>query len=116
MKNLMFLFIFSFIGFIACNSINHGGCAPQPVAEPTCIQTKIEAIRTANRDFTSVKRYSKNDEFFWLFDNGAAFDAPQYMLNAACDTVCTWSFRANALPCQQNFNLGDSTAVIIWKK
>jgi hypothetical protein len=115
MKNLMFLFIFSFIGFIACHSVNHDDCDPQPVVEPTCIQTKIEAIRTANRDFTSVKRYSKNNEFFWLFDNGAAFDAPQYMLNAVCDTVCTWSFRAN-FPCQQNFNLNDSTAVVIWKK
>jgi hypothetical protein len=116
MKNLMFLFIFSFLGFIACDSVNHGDCDPQPVVEPTCIQAKIEAIRTANRDFTSVKRYTKNNESFWLFDNGSAFDAPQYMLNAACDTVCTWCFCPTRPPCQLNFNLGDSTAVVIWKK
>jgi hypothetical protein len=115
MKNLMFLFIFSFIGFIACNSVNHDGCDPFAV-QTICIQAKIDAMRTANRDFTSVKRYTKNNELFWLFDNGSAFDAPQYMLNAACDTVCKWEFRVSNLPCKQDYNLNDSTAVVVWKK
>ena len=80
-----------------------------------CIEPKIEAIRIANKAYTSVKRFTKNGESFWLFDNGSAFDAPQYMLNAACDTVCTWCFCPSQPPCQSDFNLGDSTAVVLWQ-
>jgi hypothetical protein len=114
MKNLVALLFIAFLGFTACEK-NHIGCEPPPNAESACIQAKITALQTANKDFTSVKRYLKNNEYFWLFDNGAAFDAPQHLLNATCDTVCTWSFRANE-SCQANFNLNDSTAVVIWKK
>jgi hypothetical protein len=91
-------------------------CAPSPFPESACITTKVNTFKTANKDFTSVKRFVKNGTPFWLFDNGAAFDAPQYLLNAACDTVCTWAFRANAFPCQKDYNISDSTAVVIWRK
>ena len=116
MKNLIVLLSFFCLGFMACDRNNHIGCAPVPKFESNCIQTKINALIAENKGFTSVTRYEKENGRFWLFNNGAAFDAPQYMLNAACDTVCTWAFRANASPCQKDFNLNDSTAVVIWKK
>jgi hypothetical protein len=114
MKKSMLILATAFLGITACEK-NHIGCEPPPSAESACIQAKITAMQTANKDYTSVKRYFKNNDYFWLFDTGSAFDAPQYLLNTACDTVCTWSFRANE-PCQLGLNLGDSTAVVIWKK
>lgn len=114
MKKLILLFVCTCLGITACEK-NHMGCTPPPSIETACIQAKITAMQTANKDYTSVKRYLKNNDYFWLFDNGAAFDAPLYMLNATCDTVCRWSFRTNQA-CQANFNLNDSTAVVIWKK
>jgi hypothetical protein len=113
MKYLLLFFFFALLSAGTCNKTAQD--IVPPITNPACIQTKIDAFQAGNKDYTSVKRYSKNNEFFWLFDNGSAFDAPQYLLNTACDTVCTWSFRAG-LPCQSNFNLGDSTAVVIWKK
>ncbi|MDZ7876713.1 MAG: hypothetical protein U5L45_03540 [Saprospiraceae bacterium] len=91
-------------------------CVLPASPETACVTAKINAFKTANKDYTSVKRFMKNNTPFWLFDNGSAFDAPQYMLNAACDTMCTWAFRANSFPCQSDYNLGDSTAVVLWKK
>lgn len=114
MKNLIVMAFIAVLGLISCEKLECG-CI-QPVAETDCIQAKITAFQVADKSYTNVKRYLKNGQSFWLFDNGSAFDAPQYMLNAACDTVCTWSFSPNRPPCQQDFNLGDSTAVTIWKK
>jgi hypothetical protein len=118
MKKLILFVLIAICGAIACKIPNPrlDCCDPLPSVETPCITTKLNAMRTANANFTSVKRFTKNAQNFWLFDNGAAFDAPQYMLNAACDTVCVWAFRAAALPCQKDFNLGDTTAVVIWKK
>ena len=118
MKNLIIIAFMTILGLLACKKtfIQDCGCVSPPASETPCIQAKITAFQTADKSYTSVKRYLKNGQFFWLFDNGSAFDAPQYMLNSACDTVCTWSFSPNRPPCQQDFNLGDSTAVILWKK
>jgi hypothetical protein len=117
MKKLILCVAIAVFSFSSCQKDNvPPPCCVAPKVETSCIQTKIDAMTAANKDFTSVKRYKKSNEFFWLFDNGAAFDAPQYMLNAACDTVCTWCFCPNRPPCQQNFNLNDSTAIVMWKK
>ncbi len=118
MKKYIVYALFASFNFVACKDVAPplDCCYPLPSYETTCIKTKINAISSANKDFTSVKRYKKGNDFFWLFDNGSAFDAPQYMLNAACDTVCTWEFRASNLPCKQDFNLNDSTAVVVWRK
>jgi hypothetical protein len=115
MKKLMLFICVLLIHLTACVEVKDC-CVPPPSPETACITTKINALKTANKDFTSVKRYIKSGNAFWLFDTGSAFDAPQYMLNAACDTVCTWTFRASAFPCQKDYNLSDSTAVVIWKK
>ena len=80
-----------------------------------CIESKIEAMRTANIAHTSITRYSRNSESFWLFDTGSAFDAPKYMLNVSCDTVCKWCRCSTTSACQSDYNLSDSTAVMIWK-
>jgi hypothetical protein len=114
MKKLVLFVCLIAFGITACVK-NDCGCVSPP-NESTCIETKIFAMQTANKDYTSVKRLVKNNQKYWLFDTGSAFDAPQYLLNSACDTVCTWTFRSNALPCQSNFSLNDSTAVVIWKK
>jgi hypothetical protein len=119
MKKRVLFFAIIVFSFISCRKDtrdNSCDCVPPPTAFSTCLQKKIDTFIAANADYTSIKRYRKGTDIFVLFDNGAAFDAPQYMLNWNCDTVCTWSFRANALPCQQDFNLNDSTAVVIWKK
>ena len=116
MKNLIIVSFMAILSLIACKKTSLDCGCVQPAIETPCIKAKITAFQTADKSYTSVKRYSKNGQFFWLFDNGSAFDAPQYMLNSACDTVCTWSFSPNRPPCQQDFNLGDSTAVILWKK
>jgi hypothetical protein len=80
-----------------------------------CIDAKIEMMRTANLAYTSVARYKINNEYCWLFDTGSAFDAPKYMLNVSCDTVCKWC-RCSTIPtCQSDYNLNDSSAIIIWK-
>jgi hypothetical protein len=118
MKKQILFFLVILLSTAACKDTLEplcGGCSPTLGFESICISEKINALVAANRDFTSVKRYIKANERFWLFDTGAAFDAPQFMLNANCDTVCRWTFRANP-PCAQNFNLGDSTAVVLWKK
>jgi hypothetical protein len=114
MKKLILFISVLFMHLTACNEKDC--CSPLPSFETACVNSKISAFRTANKDFTSVKRFMKSGNAFWLFDTGSAFDAPQYLLNAACDTVCTWTFRANAFPCQKDYNLSDSTAVVIWKK
>lgn len=80
-----------------------------------CIESKIEVMRTANVAHTSITRYSRNGESFWLFDSGSAFDAPKYMLNVSCDTVCQWCRCSNIPVCHSDFDLGDSTAVVLWK-
>jgi hypothetical protein len=115
MKKLILFICVIFIQFAACIKVKNC-CEPLPSLETTCISTKIKTLKIANKDFTSVKRFIKNGNAFWLFDTGAAFDAPQYLLNTACDTVCTWVFRANTFPCQKDYNLNDSTAVVIWRK
>lgn len=108
MKNLLLCF-FLILGMLACDK------QEVSIVNSACIESKVDAMRTANKAYTSVKRFTKNGESFWLFDTGSAFDAPQFMLNANCDTVCKWCFCTTRLPCQSDFNLGDSTAVTIWK-
>ena len=80
----------------------------------TCIEAKVNAMRTDNVANTSVKRYLKNNEYYWLFDNGSAFDAPKYMLNVSCDTICKWCRCSSNSACQIEFDLGDTTAIFIW--
>ncbi len=115
MKKIILFIFLAFFSFISCQR-PLDCCSPIPSYETACIQSKINAMAAANKSFTSVKRYKKNDAHYWLFDTGSAFDAPQYMLNATCDTVCTWCFCPSRPPCQLEYNLNDSTAVIIWKK
>jgi Na+-transporting methylmalonyl-CoA/oxaloacetate decarboxylase gamma subunit len=39
-------------------------CEKQEETTSTCIESKIEAIRNVNKDYTSVKRFTKNGESF----------------------------------------------------
>ena len=93
-------------------------CHKNEVTSPKtsdCIDAKVNAIRTDNVPNTSVKRYLKNNEYYFLFDNGSAFDAPKYMLNVSCDTLCKWCRCVPVPTCQVEFDLGDTTAVVIWQ-
>jgi hypothetical protein len=115
MKKLFLGAFMTVLGLISCNP-KPDCCGPMPDEAPACIQTKINAMVAANRDFTSVKRYKQGSVSFWLFDTGSAFDGPRYMLNETCDTVCTWCFCPSISNCHANYNLSDSTAVVLWKK
>lgn len=110
MKNFSFLLIISLFISTACkkNEIT----LPKTSA---CIDAKVEVMRSNNQANTSIIRYTKNNEYFWLFDTGSAFDAPKYMLNVSCDTVCKWCRCSTTSACQSDYNLSDSTAVMIWK-
>lgn len=80
-----------------------------------CIASKIKAMRKANKDYTSVKRYQVKGKYYWVFDNGSAFDAPQYILNAACDTVCMGASRGNRKPCPADLDFDNQKGVTIWQ-
>ncbi len=109
MKALPFLLIISLFISTACHK---NEVSPKT---SVCIEAKIEIMRIANIANTSVMRYTKNNEYYWLFDTGSAFDAPKYMLNVSCDTVCEWC-RCSTIPtCQSDYNLNDSSAILIWK-
>ncbi len=110
MKTLPFLLLVSLFISTACKKNE----VPFPKTSP-CIEAKVDFMRISNIANTSVMRYSKNNEYFWLFDTGSAFDAPKYMLNISCDTVCQWCRCSNIPACRSDFNLSDTTAVIIWK-
>ncbi len=110
MKRFPFLLIISLFISTACQK--------NDITSPktsVCIEAKVEVMRTNNMSNTSVKRYAKDNEYFWLFDTGAAFDAPKYMLNISCDTVCRWCRCTFNTACYSDFNLNDSTVVTIWK-
>ena len=110
MKTLPFLLLVSLFMMIACEKNEQA--SPKT---SDCIEAKIAEMRDKNAAYTSVVRYEKNNESYWLFDSGSAFDAPKYMLNISCDTVCKWCRCWTHPVCQSDFNLNDSTAVIIWK-
>ena len=110
MKTLSTLLVLTLFISTACQKAE-----PSTLKTSACIEAKVNVMRTENVPNTSVKRYLKNNEYYFLFDNGAAFDAPKYMLNVSCDTLCKWC-RCSTMPtCQVNFDLGDTTAVVIWQ-
>ncbi len=98
--------------FISTACKNNEPTFPQTSA---CIEAKVNTMRTENVANTSVKRYMKDKEYYFLFDKGSAFDAPKYMLNVSCDTVCKWCRCSSNPACQVEFDLGDTTAVFIWQ-
>lgn len=111
MKTLPFILLASLFISTACKE--------NVVSSPetsVCIEAKIEAMRIANKPSTQVKRFIKNGEYFWIFNNGTAFDLPEEMLNVNCDTVCRRCRCIISATCQSDFKLSDSTAVVIWKQ
>ncbi len=109
MKSLSVLLLLTLFVNTACKENE-----PTFLQTSTCIDAKVNAMRTKNVANTSVKRYRKDKEYYFLFDDGSAFDAPKYMLNISCDTVCKWCRCSSNPACQVEFDLSDTTAVFIW--
>ena len=105
MKYLFSLLLIPILSFSVCEK--------PPTSK--CIESKISAMQKANQDHTSVTRYKVKGKYYWVFDNGSAFDAPRYVLNVACDTVCMGPTRGNRKPCPMALDFDNPTAVVLWK-
>ena len=105
MKYLFSLLLISILSFSVCEK--------PPTSK--CIESKIVTMQKANKEYTSVTRYKVKGKYYWVFDNGSAYDVPRYVLNVACDTVCMSPTRGNPKPCPMALDFGDPTAVVLWK-
>ena len=105
MKYLFSLLLIPILSFSVCEK--------PPTAK--CIESKIVTMQKANKEYTSVTRYKVKGKYYWVFDNGSAFDAPRYVLNSACDTVAMGAFRGQRKPNLVDIPYDDPKAVVIWK-
>ena len=68
-------------------------CKKEQSAAPNlspCIDAKVNKFKTESRitGFSSVTEYELNNKCYYEFDYGRAADAPAYILDSQCDTIC----------------------------
>jgi len=72
-------------------------------------------IAQADRSFVGIYRFQIEDENFYVFDSGVAFDATASVVNESCEQVCIYGgLRANSpLPCDAFWD-GINNSTQIW--
>lgn len=102
MKNLIVcLFFLPF--FVACD------CKEKVNIKdiPACVKAIYEPGPTQDSHLIAVKRMEVGNEFhYWLNTGDNAFDGTEYIINEACDTVCSFCF-CPVNPCISKYENGE---------
>lgn len=111
MKNLFVCFLLVFV-FLACNK--EDDFVDGRIQTPVCVAALYATTEiAAENGLLAVYRMDVDNEFhYWLNTGAMALDGPEYIIDADCDTVCSF----NMLPPACFSDYKDRDWELVWEE
>ena len=82
---------------------------------PTCLQTLLANQQQSLGLQTIRVQKIKGEKHYWLNTDARHLDAPEYIVNASCDTVCLICTECGPPECMKKYGKEEDWK-IIWRK